>query len=215
MIRLELEHNSPEWLEARLGKFTSSKAELAVKDPRSGTGLAVATNTYLLQVVSECLTGQPVKDDVSTASTKWGHDLEPIAFEALQVRLETPLIRNVCYEDELGFFGSPDGEDEARSFIFDIKCPYNSTNHVKHLLYKDAAALKKENPEYYWQLQMNMMLAEVHSSFFVSFDPRFDAKSRLKVLYVLRDIQDTMFLRNRLVRLCNMRDEMVMDILKA
>jgi hypothetical protein len=68
--------------------------------------------------------------------------------------------------------------------VIEIKCPYNFDNHVQNLLIKDEAELLKERKAYWWQLQMNMLVAGKEEGMFISYDPRMDGKNKMAIIPV-------------------------------
>ncbi len=71
------DQNSPEWYEARQGLPTASRfADLMTKG--RGGGPSKVRQTYLMEVASEILTGEPMSN-FSTKHTRRGHELEPEA----------------------------------------------------------------------------------------------------------------------------------------
>ena len=72
--------------------------------------------------------------------------------------------------------------------------------HLFNLINVNCAdSLKKHYPEYYWQVQGYMLLADVASWYFVSYDPRyFNANHRLKIIKLERNENDISFLTTRL-----------------
>lgn len=77
------------------------------------------------------------------------------------------------YNDFVG--GSPDGIFTSHNDdggIIEIKCPFNTTAHLRHLRVVDATSLLDISPEYYWQIVANMLFTGTKMGYFVSYDPR-------------------------------------------
>lgn len=158
------------WYSERLGKFTSSEIHKLMKEPRSKTAeLSDTARTYILDKVAEVITGE--SPQVNSWAMEWGIDNEPLAKKWF-VKL-TGFDLKECgfhgYGEHAG--GSPDGIVNGNA-ILEIKCPAVSTNHVKHLLIDTPAYMKDNFPEYYYQMQANMLFCNKDKGYFVSFDPR-------------------------------------------
>lgn len=159
--------------------------------------LSDGAKTYIIEKVSEMLTGT-VRQFTSPA-TDYGKTQEPNAVEVLR-----PLYPNIEYyggENQMFFKyrkfagGSPDAVNN--NIVFEIKCPENPANHVKYLLLETMEDLKKEEPNYYTQLQMNMMCIAKDRGFdfknmhgvFVSYCPLFEGDNQLKQLLIKPDLE--------------------------
>lgn len=184
------------WEQQRLGKFTASEIHKLMskgraKDQYFGRGAM----TYIKTKVAEIITGERTPD-VSTNAIEYGRSMEPEAFEFFQ--LMYPDIEAVHFGISVPEFyafgdfagGSPDGLtiNGLQLGIIEIKCPYNSANHVEHLLLKSAEDLKDYSPEYYYQVQANLLFTEREIAYFISYDPRvINHEQRIKVLEIYPD----------------------------
>ena len=83
--------------------------------------------------------------------------------------------------------GSPDGIVRYMNGIIEIKCPLNPEVHQDYLLLEKPEDLKELKPQYYAQIQMNIMVTGSEFGDFVSFDPRTSASKQLKVLRCPKD----------------------------
>lgn len=176
--RIQIESNTPQWFAARLGKFTASNAHLLMQNGRSKEHpFSQSALSYIMQNVAEIISDVPPME-ISSAALSWGRSFENEA----RMQMGFPVQTGYCYALEDFAFGTPDGETPTH--IIEIKCPYNSVGHLQNLLIEDAEHLQRERPEYYWQMQMNMHLAAKESAWFVSYDPRMKANSRLKMMQV-------------------------------
>ncbi|HCT86224.1 MAG TPA: hypothetical protein DF296_13615 [Candidatus Margulisbacteria bacterium] len=152
----------------RIGRFAGSELHklMGIK------GFGKTGETYIYEKVAEKLTGQPNKEEFTAASTQWGidHELEAqLYFEAAtgsRVKAGTTL-------DNGHIIGTPDGIAESKEWGFEIKCPYNSGNHLKNLGMQNAADLLDLRTEYYWQCVSYMWLTGLNKWKFCSYDPRF------------------------------------------
>jgi putative phage-type endonuclease len=177
-----LEQRTDEWLQARVGKVTASQMKHVLAKTQKGLPTAART-TYLWQQVIERLTGQPAPV-AKTMAMQWGTDQEPFA---LQAYVEA----HVLHVEAVGFVQhptlavgcSPDGlvtEDMAATGLVEIKCPFNSANHLETWL----SGMPEEHMA---QVQGQMWLTGREWCDFVSFDPRMPADLQLYVQRVQRN----------------------------
>ena len=173
-----MEQGSSEWLAARLGRATASRvADICAK---TKSGPAASRGNYLLELVTERLTGEPTPFFVNSAM-QWGTDNEPHAREAYEVTRD-------CFVEEVGFIGhptiamagaSPDGLVGEHGLV-EIKCP-NSLTMVTTLRANEVPA--KYLPQIYFQ----MACTGRAWCDFVSYDSRLPANCQLFVKRVERD----------------------------
>ena len=64
----------------------------------------------------------------------------------------------------------------------EIKCPYNSSNHLRNLLLEDAEDLLDLHPDYYWQIISYLWLTNLKKAKFCSYDPRYKEKQKMLIL---------------------------------
>jgi hypothetical protein len=156
------EQRSADWFAARLGCATASSFKNVLAKLKNGKP-AQARESYLIEIVTERLTGQPVPH-FTTAAMQWGIDNEPAARIEYEFRTERVV-------EETGFIrhpsilagASPDGLVEADGGI-EIKCP-SSTTHVDTLIHGMP-------DEHMAQLQGAMWITGRAWWDFVSYDPR-------------------------------------------
>ena len=167
---------------ARLGKFKGSE-NYKLMDVK---GFGKTGETYIIETVSEYLTGQPIKPEFTSQATQWGIDHEPEAklhFEAATgLKIEIVGTKN----NDL-IVGTPDGKILDASIGFEIKCPYNQGNHVKNLLLTDQVGLLELHPEYFWQIYSYMWIFGWDQYKFCSYDPRFKEEKRMMILNIQKE----------------------------
>lgn len=83
-----IEHGTPEWVAARLGKLTASRVHDALATKKDG-GWYAARRHYMIELVAERLTGMqagPYGVDATfiPASMQWGQETEPQAVLAYE-----------------------------------------------------------------------------------------------------------------------------------
>lgn len=185
------------WEKQRLGKFTASEIhKLMVKGRNKDAYFGQGALTYIKTKVAEIITGERTPD-VSSNAIEYGRSLEPEAFEVFnQLRPDLEAVHFGIAVPEFYPFGdfaggSPDGFT-GDGGIIEIKCPYNSTNHIEHLLLTTPEDLKDYSPEYYYQIQANMMFTQKAKAYFISYDPRvisFDQRIKVMEIPANSDVQ--------------------------
>lgn len=173
-----MEQGTPEWFAARLGRATASRvADICAK---TKSGPAASRGNYLLELVTERLSGEPTPF-FANAAMQWGTEQEPFAREAYEVTREV-------FVEEVGFIvhplmkmagASPDGLVGEHGLV-EIKCP-NSFNMVATLRANEVPA--KYLPQIYFQ----MACTGRAWCDFVSYDPRLPTNCQLFVKRVERD----------------------------
>lgn len=189
-----------QWLAARCGKFTSSEIHKLTGKGRNGDFFGLVAKSYIMSKAAEILTGEPANQRASTMAMEWGNAHE---FEAITKYQEQYGTCEYFGGENPQFFsytpfsgGSPDGL--TKNEVIEIKCPFNSSEHLQHMMLKDADALKDYAPEYYWQMTANMIFCNKTHGVFVSFDPRFEVHHQLKVLKFKCNLDDADFLIERI-----------------
>lgn len=170
------------WFQARTGRATASRFKDVLAKLKNGSP-AAARQTYLIEIVTERLTGSQAQH-FTNAAMQWGTDNEAAARVAYEQR------HNVTVE-ETGFVAhdlmacgaSPDGLVDWDGLI-EIKCPFNPTNHVQTLI--DGMP-----SDHMAQIQGQLWMTDRRWCDFVSFDPRMPAELQL---YVQRIERDDMFI---------------------
>lgn len=201
-----------QWLLDRCGKFTSSEIYKLVGKGRAKDEVFSQTGkTYIKQKAAEFLTKEPMQKP-TTYAMEWGLSNENEAltiFESLYGEVERFGTGNPQFFSVGDFFGgSPDGI--FKDYVLEVKCPFNSDQHLEHLLLETAEDLKDFAPEYYWQIVSNMIILEKKKAMFISYDPRFPLEHNLKVLKFDLDEKDALFLTDRIT----LASDLLQDYLK-
>lgn len=165
--------------EIRLGRFTGSEIYklMGVK------GFGKTGETYIMEKVSEKLTGLPNKEEFTAASTQWGIDHELEAMLYFEAATGSHVVGGTTL-DNGKITGTPDGIGEGADWGFEIKCPFNSGNHLKNFLMASASDLLDLRPEYYWQCVAYMWLTDLKKWKFCSYDPRFQDGKKMLILNI-------------------------------
>ena len=179
-----IEQRTEEWFQQRLGKVTASRISDVIA--KTKTGVSTSRQNYLVQLVSERLTGKKGDSFVNQAM------LDGIERESA-ARAIYMLNRDVSVT-EVGFFdhpviknsgASPDGavnaEEEGKyAGLIEIKCPIETT-HTNTLMSKSVPS--KYIPQMQWQLACT----GAKWVDFVSYNPNFPEELQLFVARVDRD----------------------------
>jgi len=179
-----IEQRTDEWFQQRLGKVTESRISDVIA--KTKTGVSTSRQNYLIQLVSERLTGKKGDSFVNQAMLD-GIEREGLARE-LYMRA-----RGVSVT-EVGFFdhpiiknsgASPDGavnaEEEGKyAGLIEIKCPIETT-HTNTLMSKSVPS--KYIPQMQWQLACT----GAKWVDFVSYNPNFPEELQLFVARIDRD----------------------------
>ena len=179
-----IEQRTEEWFQQRLGKVTASRISDVIA--KTKTGVSTSRQNYLIQLVSERLTGKKGDSYVNQAMLD-GIEREDAARKLYEIE------RNISVS-EVGFFehpvlsmsgASPDGAVHAQiegkyAGIIEIKCPIETT-HTNTLMSKSVPS--KYIPQMQWQL------ACTGASWvdFVSYNPNFPPELQLFISRVDRD----------------------------
>ena len=181
-----MEQRTEEWFEQRLGKVTASRISDVIA--KTKTGVSTSRQNYLVQLVSERLTGKKGDSFVNQAMLD-GIERESAARE---LYMQTKGVSVT----EVGFFdhpviknsgASPDGavnaEEEGKyAGLIEIKCPIETT-HTNTLMSKSVPS--KYIPQIQWQ--MASVSPNVKWVDFISFNPNFPDTMQLFVARVERD----------------------------
>lgn len=170
---------SQDWMAARAGAFTASRAEKLMA--RTKTGPSASRGALLAMLAVERLTGQCVATYQSAAMAR-GIELEAEARDAYS------FARGVAV-DECGFVPHPEVERCGCSpdgligddGLLEVKCPDNMEKHLEAL--RSGAHAK----EYRWQLQHQLFVTGRQWVDAVSYDPRYPDGLQLAITRVERN----------------------------
>lgn len=169
----------------RLGRFTASEIHRLMGEPRKKTEkLSDVAKTYVLEKIAETITGMQ-KPAFSSAATEWGEMYEGAARELFTMvtghKIEP--CDFIEYKEYAG--GTPDGMGDGIGI--EIKCPYDTTNHIRHMTIRDQGDLKEIAKDYYYQCMSLLKFTGADVWYFVSFDPRCNAENQIHIVPVYPD----------------------------
>lgn len=169
-----MEQHSEEWYNIRLGKLTASNAKtIAV----AGQGL----ETLCYELAAEILTKHR-KEGYTNAAMEQGNALEDNARTLFELQTGYT-VEQVGFVEEDEYCGcSPDGFILNRTSGIEIKCPQDNT-YAKYLYDGEI------KPEYYAQMQMQMLLTGCSYWYYVVFNPNFDESIVIKKVEADKEFQ--------------------------
>ena len=195
-----MKQGTEEWFEARRGQITASRFSAVLTNPRAkrdreAGNLSKTAMTYLYEIMAEVMTGQC--RELSSAALTHGNIYESFAREEYELHT----LREV---EECGFIqleghsvgGSPDGL-VGNDGIIEIKCPYNTTNHIETLESQEAPK------KYIAQIQGNLWVTGRQWCDYISFDPRISGDYEERKIIILRIERDEDFieiLKNKILK---------------
>lgn len=185
MLSYNYEQGTLEWHQLRLGRFTGSEIHRLIF--KKGE-LTKGNLTYITEKVAETDTGKTASDFEGYWMER-GKELEPKA-RTLYELSKGCMVENVgfiTYGSHAGM--SSDGLVDDDGSI-EIKCP----NLVTHYKYLQIKTVKDVPDDYYWQMQMCLMVTGRKWCDFVSYHP--DAGVRMLIFRVDRNEDDIELLRN-------------------
>jgi len=178
-VKANQAQDSQDWMLARAGKFTASRA--ADLMARTKSGPSAARTNLIATLVAERITGQPV-EGYRNAAMERGIELEGEARDAYSFHTGNAVV-------ETGFIAcgwlpstgcSPDGL-VGDGGLLEIKCPSAMGKHLGALLTGAHAV------EYRWQLQHQLMVTGWEWVDAASYDPRWPEHLQLAICRVQRD----------------------------
>lgn len=188
----------------RLGRFTGSE----IYKLMGAKGMGKTGETYVFEKAAEFLTGVPIKPEFQAASTQWGLDHEKEAKLYFEAATGLKVLDGETLENSM-IVGTPDGIVDGIPVGFEIKCPFNSGNHLKNLSMTTALDLLDLRPEYYWQCVSYMWLTGLSKWKFCSYDPRFKEEKRMLILNMELIPEHLMLLQNRVTEAKNLFNQIL------
>lgn len=181
----------------RIGHFTASTIYKLMKPKGIGAG----GMTYIIEKAAEFMTGQRNLPEFTSKSTQWGidHEEEAKAYFKAATGLEITKSETLSYQNDgiTCLLATPDGEINKQDCGFEIKCPYNSGNHLKCLLLENQEDLLEFKEEWFWQIYAGMFVTGLNKWKFCSYDPRFKQEKRMLILNIDLIPEHLTLLKNR------------------
>lgn len=201
-----------EWGKLRWGKFTGSNAHRLI-----GNGF----ETYVSEVACERYTEYEDTGFEGTWEMREGKRKEPEAYKFHRnILMQLAPFQNGSltleyygdnnpqfkeYEDPKfkGYVGvSPDSvafkKDGSPYLIGEYKCPKRDTHMMYLKKVREAVDLKMIKPEYYWQIQKNLLVWGAQIAHFCSYNEYFPYDQRMHIVDVLPNKSDQILLKTKL-----------------
>lgn len=187
---VEVEQQSPEWMEMRKGCVTGSMVRHAIgkkkRQPKDGSSEYLQLREdYMIDIVTTRITGRMSDRYVSKAMQE-GVEREPDAIIAYEERFDVMVSPGgLVYHPEIDFYAtSPDGL-VGDNIVFEAKCPTQAT-HMRYIN-EFCEAAKNGIPwvpeEYVPQVKAHLACTGREFCHFVSFNPDFPKNLRLLVSF--------------------------------
>jgi hypothetical protein len=173
-----VEQGSPEWFELRLKyPLTASEAQAI---GNQGKGL----ETLVLEKMAEKYSNA-VKENYSNKDLERGKELEPLAREMYELETgnKTEIIGFVTNE-KISKVGGASPDSFSEEGLMEIKC-FNDTKHFQLMLESKKTGTFKIEPQYIWQMQMQMLFTERKWCDLVAYNPNYE-----KSLLIQRVVED-------------------------
>ena len=168
---------------------------------------------YILDKVAEIITNGTILDykKIDAKSLEWGNTFEHEAKTVYALRTGQPI--NDCgffeYSDELG--ASPDGLIGEEG-IAEIKCPYDTANHIENLRLKSQKDFYNLQYEYYIQIQVQLLCTGKKWAEFISYDPRCASHLNIKILRIDRDDNIIEEIKHRCIEAKKILDSIILEL---
>lgn len=152
--------------------------------------------------------------EINSKAIKLGNELESVAREAFSTQLGKEVVEcGFIRHTEIPNYGdSPDGiivdENGRPVAALEIKCPKPDTWMKYKTTITDAASLKEEKPEYYWQCMSHMEVNNLDTCYFVFFD--WMQKNSLQVIVLERNVNDIKYMLERVALANKYIDEVIL-----
>lgn len=127
-------------------------------------------------------------DGYISAEMEWGIINEEDALKMASFELDAHFIKpDTIYHDNYPIHATPDGYSEKKKQVLEIKCP-NSDTYIKYVAnIFDNESMLLVCPEYYCQIQTQMLVFDADSGYFVAYDPRI----KHNPIHIIRIEKDT------------------------
>ena len=182
----DIEQNSPDWFNLRLGLFTSSQIYLLMQKGKGD--FSKSATTYIRQKALELIYPLATDTNFTNAAMQWGHDNEPDARNVYELQSGNNVTNGGFWRLNDYTGSSPDGLIDDGIGSVEIKCPYNRIYHLNYSLCSEALDLYKEKKEYFYQCHHQMLCTGREYVDFMSYDTRLlSTKGFLHILRIERD----------------------------
>lgn len=178
----DIEQRTEAWYQHRLGKITASAISNILRKTKYGE--SQYKSKYRLELAIERLTGKQANVVPVNDAMRNGIEREPEARDlfAKISKLDVQECGAYNHPEIKNSSASPDGivSDGENKFCLEIKCPA-MMNHASNLMDNKVPA------KYLHQIMWQMACTGLQGCYFVTYNPEFTEKTKLKYLFVERD----------------------------
>lgn len=196
------EQGTLDWKRQRLGNFTGSQVGRLMKSGRGKDEyFGKDALSYIEEVGGErafnpafVINNEELEKyfdlvNAESRTTRWGKEQEPKArklYEHITGNIVT--LCGAMWIDSLRCFAdSPDGVVIEKDGCIEIKCQMPKTSFHYQMCVTDAASLKAENAQYYWQCVAHMLVTGASWCDFIVYCPmQFNKLLGIKPMHVVR-----------------------------
>ena len=176
MMFHDIQQNTDEWMDLRLGKITGSAVSSIMAN--FGKAFGQPAKDYAVKIALEQITGKQSSESYSNVHMERGHEQEPIARALYEEETFCEVLNGGFYDN--GITGcSPDGN------IY-----HNGLLEIKSVISKvQFATIKRGNfdPKYKWQLCFNLVESDREWIDYVSFCADFPQGKKLFIKRIYRE----------------------------
>jgi len=195
----DIEQNTDEWLDMRVGKVTGSAVKVLMAN--YGKAFGEPAKKKAVSIARELITGKrSLADNFSNDHTERGHAQEPIARGLYELQTFND-VTNGGFFDCGALACSPDGLVDSDGVI-EIK---SVIDHVHYATIKRGGI----DPAYKWQVYFNLMTTERDWIDFISYCADFPEETQLYIHRVWRKDSGEFFsmINTRLIEFFNLVEE--------
>lgn len=183
-----IELHSPEWLQYRLGRFTSSEIYNLMGDDELTKGAI----SYIYRKVGEELSGVAASESFETTAMAHGNVYEVDAIrryaerEGIKFLITQKMIKGLedrysSTPDAIKIISNVPNEEAYNVNPIEVKCPMTYEAYIALALCETAQDVKKVEKKYYWQLLDQMYNCGALTGTLVIYHPNFKV-GQLKVI---------------------------------
>ena len=187
MLERQSDQGGVSWLQQRASHATASRfVDILAVSKRDGKPLK-AREDYLMELVVERLTGEPI-ESASSYAMQWGTDAEPYARAAYEAN-SGAMVREVGFAKHKvhKWVGASSDGLVGTSGGIECKCPFNSAVHL--------ATWANGMPEHHQpQVFGQMWIMDLDWVDFCSYDPRMQGDAAHLKLYKQRIMRDQKYI---------------------
>ena len=218
-----IKQRTKEWYNPRIGKFTASNSGKIMSRSRDESSFWSKTAFNYIEKLAMQVYFNEYLASPDNDATRWGMKYEINAIQEFS--------RITGYKfNETGFTLHPEindvgatpdfqvieSDNTSEYIIAQIKCPYNTNNHLKYIdKIHDNNSLKKTKSFYYWQLQAEMWITGAKYNYFISYDPRSTGRKRLHYVKISKDEETINQLKEKTIKAVSLRNEIIESVISG